>query len=255
MRWGKWGEQWALRTTRTLTEGDTVTVTKANGDTADKLVGGVPRRDRRPVLLRRRRRGCRRRRRRPLAEAHDEWVLAVPVGSARPGDTVTVRRSSGEEREATLGSCVGIQSGSDLFVEAIATEAPADGGLDLRPCSTVWCPTPEASAPTWRVADPGRRIPAKLRISAPVDGKWAGWVFVSDGAAYGSGRRYGAQRPGQSYDGDVADVLARIVADRDGAFAAYGRLVGSCGICSRPLEDEESVARGVGPVCWARLHG
>ena len=39
VRWGKWGEQWALRTTRTLTEGDTVTVTKANGDTADKLVG------------------------------------------------------------------------------------------------------------------------------------------------------------------------------------------------------------------------
>lgn len=255
VRWGKWGEQWALRTTRTLTEGDTVTVTKANGDTADKLVGpflgttggqsyyavGVEAVDGAVVARWRKR--------------NDEWVLAVPVGSARPGDTVTVRRSSGEEREATLGSCVGTQSGSDLFVEAIATEAPADGGLDLRPLFDGLVSDAGSQRTDVWVADPAEGSRLKLRISAPVDGKWAGWVFVSDGAAYGSGRRYGAQRPGQSYDGDVADVLARIVADRDGAFAAYGRLVGSCGICSRPLEDEESVARGVGPVCWARLHG
>lgn len=29
----------------------------------------------------------------------------------------------------------------------------------------------------------------------------------------------------------------------------------SCAICNRPLSDPKSVQQGIGPVCWARLHG
>ena len=29
--------------------------------------------------------------------------------------------------------------------------------------------------------------------------------------------------------------------------------IGQCGVCGRPLKDEESKMRGIGPVCYARL--
>lgn len=89
----------------------------------------------------------------------------------------------------------------------------------------------------------------KVRIDAVETGKWAGWVFVKDGAEYGHERRYGKQRPGSFYQGDIVEVLERIQADPQGASAAYGRLTGTCGRCGRKLEDAESVERGIGPVC------
>lgn len=34
---------------------------------------------------------------------------------------------------------------------------------------------------------------------------------------------------------------------------AFGRATGTCAICMRHLTDDESVARGIGPVCWGKL--
>ena len=84
-------------------------------------------------------------------------------------------------------------------------------------------------------------------------GKWKGWVFVSDAAVYGQRERYGAQRPSGRYEGKISDALALIAADPAAASAEYGRLTGTCGVCGRPLENEESVARGIGPVCAGRM--
>lgn len=92
----------------------------------------------------------------------------------------------------------------------------------------------------------------KVKIAKP-EGKWAGWTFVSDAGQYGTARRYGTQRPGEPYRGLIAEQLAQIVADPAAASAAYGRLTGTCGICGRPLENEESVARGIGPICAGRV--
>ena len=89
----------------------------------------------------------------------------------------------------------------------------------------------------------------KLQIDVVSKGKWAGWCFVRDGAVYGEGQRYGSQRPGATYKGAVEAALAAIVADPQAAMAAYGHLTSTCGMCRRPLEDAESVARGIGPVC------
>lgn len=121
-------------------------------------------------------------------------------------------------------------------------------------------PTPVAPAgislsnvPTGMYAVPGGDTRLKVRIDQG-DGKWQGYVFVKDGAEYGSGRRYGMQRPGQTYVGQIQDQLAIIAQDPRAAAAAYGRLVGSCGLCGRRLEDPDSVARGIGPVCAAK-HG
>ncbi len=33
----------------------------------------------------------------------------------------------------------------------------------------------------------------------------------------------------------------------------FGRATGTCAICMRHLTDDESVARGIGPICWGKL--
>lgn len=117
------------------------------------------------------------------------------------------------------------------------TSAPMSG-LDL------------TELPSGYYAVPGGDTRLKLRISRGKDGsKWGGYIFVTDGAEYGQQKRYGMQRPGQSYSGQVMAELEAIVADPKGAMAAYGHLVGRCGRCNRVLEDETSIANGIGPIC------
>lgn len=93
----------------------------------------------------------------------------------------------------------------------------------------------------------------KLRVKHPgKDSRFHGWVFVDDGAAYGSQQKYGSQAPGGKYRGKVQEQLRAILADPYAAQVAYGKLTGVCGHCGRPLEDAESVARGIGPICAAK---
>lgn len=93
----------------------------------------------------------------------------------------------------------------------------------------------------------------KLCVRKPgKNSRYHGWTFVDDGAAYGSRRTYGKQRPDGLYQGDVQEALATILKDPLAAQVAYGKLTGTCGYCGRLLEDEESVARGIGPICAAK---
>lgn len=101
-------------------------------------------------------------------------------------------------------------------------------------------------------AVPGGDTRLKVKIDVVTSGKWAGWVFVKDGAAYGQGKRYGSQKPGSTYSGAIAAELAIIAADPRAASAAYGHLTSTCGVCGAPLEQADSVARGIGPVCAAK---
>ena len=120
---------------------------------------------------------------------------------------------------------------------AAAPVAPTTSGLDL------------TGLISGMYAVPNGDTRLKLQIDVVTKGKWAGWVFVKDGAVYGEGQRYGSQKPGFSYKGAVEDALRAIVADPQAAMAAYGHLTSTCGMCRRPLEDADSVARGIGPVC------
>jgi hypothetical protein len=106
-----------------------------------------------------------------------------------------------------------------------------------------------SSLPSGTYAVPGGDTRLKIQVDNVLKGKWAGWVFVKDGAEYGNSKRYGRQAPGGKYSGDVEDALVAILADPQAAMAAYGKLVGRCGMCSRKLEDADSIARGIGPVC------
>lgn len=48
-------------------------------------------------------------------------------------------------------------------------------------------------------------------------------------------------------------VLAQIAEDVEAALARYGREIGKCGVCNRTLTQEDSIARGIGPVCAGKL--
>lgn len=97
----------------------------------------------------------------------------------------------------------------------------------------------------------------RYRVARPgPKSSWSGWVFVDDGSAYGAGEKYGRQGPGSKILNVTARNAERVCEDLRlimqlplEASAQYGRITGSCGVCGRVLEDPESVARGIGPVC------
>jgi hypothetical protein len=93
----------------------------------------------------------------------------------------------------------------------------------------------------------------KLCVRKPgKNSRYHGWTFVDDGAAYGNRKTYGKQAPDGLYVGSVQDALKAILADPKEAQIAYGKLTGVCGHCGRILEDADSIAAGIGPVCAAK---
>ena len=111
---------------------------------------------------------------------------------------------------------------------------------------------------TLRLADPVHadgQVSGETRLKVKVSyNQTTGWVNVSDDAEYGRGTQYGSQRPGAEYVGDAAATLARMLADVQASAAAYGQITSTCGCCFRALEDELSVERGIGPICWAKFN-
>jgi len=107
--------------------------------------------------------------------------------------------------------------------------------------------------PSGYYAVPNGSSRLKVRVARPTKAsKWFGWTFVSDGAAYGQRTNYGRQAPSGKYQGDITEAIEAILADPYEAMVAYGKLTGSCGNCGRILEDESSIAAGIGPVCAAK---
>lgn len=124
-----------------------------------------------------------------------------------------------------------------VLVERVA------GGTEEKPSLDL------SGVPSGMYAVPQGSTRLKIQIKHITKGKWAGWTFVSDGAMYGQQKKYGSCKPGGNYQGGIQEQLAAVAADPMVASAAYGHLTSSCGVCGRHLEDEESVARGIGPVC------
>lgn len=130
------------------------------------------------------------------------------------------------------------QAQAEATAQAVAANPDA---LDISPLNGYYA-----------VPDGATRL--KLRVKHPgKNSRFHGWIFVDDGAVYGQNRKYGSQRPGALYQGQVQDQLRAILANPLEAQIAYGKLTGVCGVCGRPLEDAESVAAGIGPICRSRL--
>lgn len=130
-------------------------------------------------------------------------------------------------------------------------EAEADApvaGLDIRPLERF------TTRGVVRFALPGvTNNSESSRLKVSIRFRRNGMIYVDDAAAYGAGRNYGRQAPGSAYRGDIVEALEAILADPYGALKAYAAITDRCGICNLPLEDEQSVERGVGPVCWQKM--
>lgn len=131
---------------------------------------------------------------------------------------------------------------SDAKAAEKADTPTEDTGIDL------------TTIPSGTYAVPAGDTRLKVRIRhATEPGKWNGWTFVDDGAEYGQRKNYGRQAPGGTYQGQITDQLRAILANPAEAAAAYGRLTGHCAMCGRKLEDEASVAAGIGPICAGKF--
>ncbi|AGU92059.1 hypothetical protein BANE1_42 [Mycobacterium phage Bane1] len=85
---------------------------------------------------------------------------------------------------------------------------------------------------------------AFYKVDRPETGRWAGYVFVKQ--IIGSDEQKLSMKQGRA-------ILARIAAvGAEAASARYGHEIGECGICGRQLTNDESRARGIGPVCAAK---
>lgn len=103
------------------------------------------------------------------------------------------------------------------------------------------CPLPDVPAGRYAVEHDG--VLKFYRVDKPTEGRWAGWTFLNVQA---SDEWY----PVKAFD-YKREVLESIAVDPQAASARYGHELGQCGICGRTLTDEESRARGIGPVCAA----
>ena len=187
--------------------------------------------------------------RKAIARDADRADVAAVWGAANPAEWewLTTNAAAGNEFAASLKASLGrFGSLTDGQLAAVrrnvekaatgATEA-AETGLDVSGLKGYFA-----------VPDGDTRLKVCVRHPGK-DSKNYGWVLVDDGAAYGRRQNYGKQAPGGLYRGRIADQLRAILADPLAAHIAYGKLTGSCGVCGKHLENAESVAAGIGPIC------
>lgn len=106
-----------------------------------------------------------------------------------------------------------------------------------------------------------RRIPVGGRHSAHyalvVDGEVKFYLVERSDSGKWAGRTFAKVQAGPAYHrlekGAQIGVLARIAADPLAAARLYAGEVGQCSQCNSPLTDDESRARGMGPVCAGRF--
>lgn len=82
------------------------------------------------------------------------------------------------------------------------------------------------------------------RVDRPTEGRWDGYIFVK-------------LQLSDEYQNiplrNAQTILDKIAADGpEQASKRYGKELGRCGVCNRTLTNNESIERGIGPVCAAK---
>jgi len=81
-------------------------------------------------------------------------------------------------------------------------------------------------------------------------------IFVNDKDRNYLGRVIGSKfQRGASCTQDRAEEIAKLGQDPMAAAVAYGKVTGECAICGRTLENADSIARGIGPICAEKVFG
>jgi hypothetical protein len=103
-------------------------------------------------------------------------------------------------------------------------------------------------------------FPAVTFKLAKDGGANTGSLYASSGKAYGSAyfgkiNQAGDFSPARDCTPEIRAAILAICADPLGQIVAHGQKTGNCACCGRELTDAESVARGIGPVCFERYFG
>lgn len=105
-------------------------------------------------------------------------------------------------------------------------------------------------------ANPNLKKPAlnvgEFRFSpAPATGANPGAIYVKQDGQY-LGKMLGGKFLARCTQ-EAMDKVLKIAADPLGEAIKHGKLTGRCAICNRNLKDENSVDRGIGPVCASKF--
>lgn len=152
----------------------------------------------------------------------------------------------------TSGQLAGINSMRNkqaLRDEARATERKAStvAGVDLTPIRVMF----EAAVVNGYKA-PKYRAEGLVITRAAMTGKNPGALYVKDENDTYLGKIIGTEyQPTRDGKASGATLLA-IAADPLAAAIAYGNRTGRCACCGRKLSNDESITRGIGPICAER---
>lgn len=167
-----------------------------------------------------------------------EFAQSCLAGIAKYG-SLTVRQMSG------VASAV--EKAKARQAERVAREANAQT-VSVAPIEEAFGRA-RASGLKW----PKVTIAAFTFKPASATSKNAGSLYVTTGGAYlgrVSGGKFITNRE------CTAEQEARIIAvcaDPKAAAIEHGKLTGCCAICARELTNDESIARGIGPICASKF--
>lgn len=90
---------------------------------------------------------------------------------------------------------------------------------------------------------------------AKPNGRNPGAIYVCVNGSYSGKIQHGRFTPTREAQEGLAERVAEIATDPLASAIAHGKQTGRCACCGRELTDKDSVARGIGPICFERYFG
>lgn len=180
-----------------------------------------------------------------VAAQEDQWGIQKACDDHARDKAVYAEREAAQERAAYTQEMH--RDDAQRYGRVATTDHPAGVVATLRELRAAVKADMHSLFPTVRSLRVAARLPGEgdkvrfFQINVPVRGNWAGKVFVKEQA---SDDFYAVR----SMDRQVK-ILQQVTRDLMESVALYGQELGECGMCHRTLTDEESRARGIGPIC------
>lgn len=139
--------------------------------------------------------------------------------------------------------------GAIARAEIAKTKADNAPNLSLEPVESAFRKAQDAG-----IARPKLRLGEFVFSPAPMTGKNPNAIYVkgADGTYLGKvagGRLFTVASVSPAVEQDIVAVAS----DPLNSAIAYGKRYGKCSVCARTLTDEDSINRGIGPVCAERF--
>lgn len=106
-----------------------------------------------------------------------------------------------------------------------------------------------ASAKDNGIKYPRLRLDTFVFTAAPEAGKNAGALYVKQDDEYLGKILGGKFFKVRSCDAETESRVVAAASDPEAAAVAYGKRVGACSCCGKELTNQESIDRGIGPIC------